>query len=308
MEIELRIAETLYQAVDSALSGTISIGTSLLMIGVGSLFGAFFVIDKTLNALSWYFKGFNGILQEEIINAIKSSFIIFSAFHVDWYMHIVVPFVNDMPIWTMQQLSNTPVGNNQVDALINSFVNGLWNFLKNMDISPISHLKETVGSILVLICFLLGGVPFLGVCVATLMTLKLATSLFLVVGPLFIAFGLFDQTRQYFWGWVSLLGGFMLTQIIFGVAITLEISFLNSYVMTSDPNGVMSGSFKGAFAVLFYFGTFTIIATEIPNYAASVMGGSPSGVHGFKKLLLKSTGLGAATRMAGTFRNRIKPA
>lgn len=100
----------------------------------------------------------------------------------------------------------------------------------------------------------------------------------------------------------------MLTQIIFGVAIMLEINFLDTFVLTSDPNGAMSGSFKGAFALLFYFGAFTAIATEIPQMAASVMGGAPSGAHGLKKLLLKGTGLGAASRFSGSLRNRIRPA
>ncbi len=304
MAIELHIAETLYQAVDNALSGTIATGTSLLMIGVGSLFGTFWLIDRTINALSWYFKGFNGALQEEIVNIIKSAFIIFSAFHVSWYMNVVVPFVNDMPTWAMHQLSNSTVGNNQVDTLINGFLNSVIDYVDVTDF-PITDFKTTAVAVITLVVMLVGGIPFLCVCVATLMTLKVSTSLFLVVGPLFIAFGLFDQTRQYFWGWVSLLGGFMLTQLIFGVAITFEINFLNTFVIT---NGEVDRSLGGAFALLFYFGTFSAIATEIPNHAAAVMGGSPSGVHGLKRLLMKGTGLGAATRMAGAFRNRIKPA
>lgn len=308
MAIELEIAQTLYRAIDDALSGIISTGTTNLMIGVGSLFGAFWLIDRTVNSINWYFQGFNGVLQTEIMNAIKSAFIIYSAFHVGWYMRVIVPFVSDMPTWTIQQLSGVPVGTNQVDALINTYLNGLWEFIKNIDFDPIFNFKESIASVLVLICFLLGGIPFLGVCVATLLTLKVSTSLFLVVGPLFIAFALFDQTRQYFWGWVSLMGGFMLTQIIFGIAIMLEINFLNAFVLTSDPNGAMSGSFKGAFALLLYFGAFTVIATEIPNMAASVMGGAPSGAHGLNKLLMKGTGLGAARRFAGSMRNRIRSA
>ncbi|MGN2498847.1 type IV secretion system protein [Serratia nevei] len=309
MAIELHIADTLYRAIDTALSGTISTGTSLLMIGVGTLFGTFWLIDRTVNSITWYFKGFEGVLRDEIMNAIKSAFIIFSAFNISWYMNVVVPFVNDMPTWAMAQLASGGIGNNQVDTLINGFLNGVWEFIKTMKFNPLTNdFSIIIGGVVTLVAMLLGGVPFLLTCVATLMTLKVATALFLVVGPLFIAFGLFDQTRQYFWGWVSLIGGFMLTQIIFGVAITLEINFLNAYVITSDPNGLLSGTFSGAFALLFYFGAFTAIATEIPNYAASVMGGSPSGVHGLKKLLLKPTGLGAATRMSGALRNRIRPA
>lgn len=308
MAIELAVAQTLYQAIDDALTGMITTGTSNLMIGVSALFGAIWMIERTVATMNWYFKGFDGALQEEIMNAIKASFIIFSAFNIGWYIRIVVPFVNDMPLWAIHTLSGQPAGTNQVDALINTFLNGLWEFIKNIDFDPIFNFKESLASLLVIICFLLGGVPFLGVCVATLMTLKVSISLFLVVGPLFIAFGLFDQTRQYFWGWVSLLGGFMLTQLIFGVAITFEVAFLNKFVLTSDPSGAMSGSFKGAFALLFYFGAFTAIATEIPNYAASVMGGSPSGATGLKRLMMKSTGLGAAQRFAGGLRNRIRPA
>ncbi|MGK7247418.1 hypothetical protein ACSPAH_23230 [Buttiauxella agrestis] len=37
MAIELEIAQTLYRAIDDALSGIISTGTANLMIGVGSL-------------------------------------------------------------------------------------------------------------------------------------------------------------------------------------------------------------------------------------------------------------------------------
>lgn len=308
MAIELAVAQTLYQAIDDTLSGIVNTGTSNLMIGVSTIFGSVWLIERTVAAMNWYFKGFDQNIRDEIMNAIKSAFIIYSAFHIGWYIQVVLPFVNDMPTWTIQQLSGVPTGTNQVDALINTYLNGLWDFIKNIDFDPIFNFKESVASLLVIICFLLGGIPFLGICIATLITLKVASSLFLVVGPLFMAFALFDQTRQYFWGWVSLLGGFMLTQIIFGVAITMEIKFLNTYVLTTDPNGAMSGSFKGAFALLFYFGAFTALAAEIPNMAASVMGGSPSGATGLNRIMMKTTGLGAARRLAGGMRNRIRPA
>lgn len=302
MAIELSIAETLYQSIDQSLAGTIKTGTSSLMIGVGSLFCSFWLINKTITSINWYFNGFNSVLKDEIINAIKSAFIIYSAFHVDWYMSVVVPFVNGMPTWAIQQLSSGAVGNNQVDALINSFINGIVTYTNSIKFSLIDDFKATIIAIITLGVMLIGGIPFLALCVATLMTLKVSTSLFLVVGPLFIAFSLFDQTRQYFWGWVSLLGGFMLTQLIFGVAITLEINFLNAFVLKDGKIGDTLGS---AFALLFYFGTFSAIATEIPNQAARVMGGSPGGTHGLKGLMMKGTGLGVAFRMAGSFRNRI---
>lgn len=303
MTIELHIAETLYNTIDNNLSGTIATGTSLIMIGLGGLFGTIWLIERTVRSIGWSLQGFNGIMKDEVMNFIKSVFIIYSAFHVDWYLQVVVPFVNDMPTWTMQQLSHNTAGNNQVDTLINSYLNGVWAFISNFKFDPIWNFRESLSGVLALLAIIIGGVPFLGLTIATLMTLKVTSAILLVLGPLFIAFALFDQTRQYFWGWVSVLGGIMLTQILFGVVITLEINFLNAFVMTKGDDGFFSSTFEGAFALLFYFGTFTAIATELPNYAASIMGGAPSGTHGLKKLMLKGTGIGTALR----FGNAIKP-
>lgn len=306
MAVDIDIAQTLYRAVDSALSGTVATGTSAMMAALGAIFGSFWIIQKTVDSINWWWNGFNSIIQTEIMSILKMFFICFCAFNISWYLNTIVPFINDMPTWAIETISTSSVGTNQVDALINAFINGVMDFIDQADFNPITDFKVAMGSILVLVCFLLGGIPFLGTCVATLLTLKVATTLFQVVGPLFIAFALFEQTRQYFWGWVSLMGGFMLTQIIFGIAITLEINFLNAYVMTNDPNGLFSGSIKGAFAILLYFGTFTVLATEIPAHAARVMGGSASGATGLNRLLQKGTGLGAARSMAGSLRNRIK--
>ncbi|WP_235654479.1 type IV secretion system protein, partial [Pseudomonas amygdali] len=79
-----------------------------------------------------------------------------------------------------------------------------------------------------IVLFILGGIPFLLAVVSTLLVIKAATTMLLALGPLFIAFALFDRPRQWFWGWVSQMAGFMLTQVLFSVVLAMEVAFINT--------------------------------------------------------------------------------
>jgi type IV secretion system protein VirB6 len=50
--------------------------------------------------------------------------------------------------------------------------------------------------------------------------------------------------------------------------------------------------------MLIYFAAFTVLATELPNYAASVMGGTPISSTGVGGLIGRGTGVGSALKMA----------
>ncbi|HGJ5869423.1 type IV secretion system protein [Arsenophonus nasoniae] len=151
---------------------------------------------------------------------------------------------------------------------------------------------------------MLGGVPFLGVAVGTLITLKVATTLILVVGPIFIALALFPQTKQYFWGWVGVLGGFVLTQALFAMVLALEISYINANIVTEN----VKLDLLGCLGILLSFSAFTMLATEIPNYAAAIMGGAPSGgVSTVGGIAGKALGTRAATNMAKGLSKKLLP-
>lgn len=92
-------------------------------------------------------------------------------------------------------------------------------------------------------------------------------------------------------------GGFMLTQVLFAVILALEIAFINTVII---KGGVIDTSLIGTISILVYFAAFTLLATELPNYAASVMGGGSSGgVTGVRGILGKTMGVGSAKNMAG---------
>ncbi|ECZ6078724.1 type IV secretion system protein, partial [Salmonella enterica] len=224
---------------------------------------------------------------------------LYMAFSISWYNSTVVPVVTDFPVWLGHILSGSGGEyTNLVDSLISSYINSIDRMVNAMEFSPLSNFKQTLYGILALLFLLLGGIPFLGVAVGTLITLKAATTIILILGPIFIVFLLFPQTGQYFWGWVGTIGGFMLTQVLFAIVLGIEINFINANII---KDGVVKTDLINCLSILLYFGAFTLLATELPGYAASIMSGAPSGgVGGVGGLIGKTTGVGAARNMSRT--------
>ncbi|RMS10593.1 Integral inner membrane protein of type IV secretion complex, partial [Pseudomonas coronafaciens pv. garcae] len=180
---------------------------------------------------------------------------------------------------------------NQIDSLIVVYISNLSALIGAMEFNIIttSFAKVWLG-IQGVVFYVLGGIPFLLAAVATLFVLKVLSTAIVAVGPLFIAFLMFDQTKQYFWGWVSAIGGFMLAQVLISVVLAIEIGFINT-VMIKD--GTLNTSLAGNFIILLVFCTFTALVIELPNQAASIMGGGPSG----GGLASRISGFGAAKSM-----------
>ncbi len=302
--MDIQVAQPLFEAIDAATKNQMSNVNNVMSV-MGGVVGAFWMIYILMQCLFWYFDGITGVIKDVLITIFKASCIMFMAFSVSWYVTIIVPTVTQFPVW----LGNTIAGSsgdktNLVDSLIGAYIDGLMSFINSMDFNPFTTSFKKLGYAIVgLIFYLVGGVPFLGVAVGTLITLKVATTLIMVIGPIFIALALFPKTQQYFWGWVSVLGGFILTQALFAVILGLEIGFINSNVI---KDGAIETDLATCFSILLFFGSFTLLATEIPNYAASIMGGAPSGgVTGMGGIASKGLGLSPASRMAGSFAKKL---
>lgn len=292
----LEIAATLFAAIDKSLESTLMSGTSIVMTGLGAAFGSVWLIHFTVKSLYWLFNGMDAIVQDVVFSVMKMAFIVYFAFNVGWYLDTIVPFVTGLPTWMGGVLSGqTGTQTNQVDVLINAFVDAVRKLIDAMNFDFFDDFNVVLLGIAVVLFMLVGGIPFLLVCVGTLITLKASTTLMLVVGPIFIAFALFDQTKQWFMGWVAVVGGFMLTNVLFSIVIALEISFINSNVI---KNGIIDTTWANAVSILLYFSAFTLLATELPNYAAAVMGGaSAGGVGGVGGIVSKTAGVSAAKQM-----------
>lgn len=302
--MDIQVAQTLYSSIDASLNHVLSSGTAKVMAGVAGVIGTFWMLSFTVRSLQWLFMGMTQVFRDVVFELIKMSFITSMAFNVVWYLKTVVPFVTDFPVWMGGILSGQEGSQvNQVDSLINSYVGELAHLIKAMKFNPFTNnLSDIWLGIQSAVLYLVGGIPFLLVAVGTSLTLKVATTVLLVVGPLFIAFALFDQTRHWFMGWVSVVAGFMLTHVLFAVVLAMEIGYVKTTLM---PNGQLDTSLVGNINMIIVFLVFTVLATELPGYAASIMGGAPSGAHGLADIVGKGSGLGTAMRVANAARKAM---
>jgi type IV secretion system protein VirB6 len=304
--MDIQVAQTLFDSVDASLKTLLSGGTTKVMVALGGIFGTFWLLSFTLRGIQWLYMGMTAAFKDIVFEIAKMAFIAAMAFNVGWFIDTIVPFVTDFPTW-MGGIMSGQEGNqrNQVDTLMNAYIDGFIKLAKAANFSFWdSNLTEFLLGIVGASVYLLGGVPFMLVAVGTMITLKVAVTIMLSVGPLFIAFMLFDPTRQWFFGWVSLIAGFMLTQVLFSVVLALEISFINTQII---KGGAIDTSLSNCFAMLVYFASFTVLATELPNYAASAMGGaSAGGVTGVGGILGKTAGLSTARKMGGAAAKYLK--
>lgn len=97
--MELHVAQNLYESVDSSLAGILGSGTAKVMLGVGALFGTFWLLNFTLKSIFWLYRGMNIAFQEVVMEIAKMAFIAGVAWNVDWYIQTIVPFVTGLPTW-----------------------------------------------------------------------------------------------------------------------------------------------------------------------------------------------------------------
>lgn len=296
--MDIQVAGVLFQFIDAALKPLLSGGVRNVMLGLGALIGTFWQVNFVLRSMRWYWLGMTGIFQDVVFELLKVAFIAGMAFNVGWYLQTIVPFVTDGAAWmggVMSGLDGSQT--NQVDMMLSAYIDSLIKLFDALTF-PITDLKTTLMSVVTLALYIGGGVPFLITVVCTLVVMKAATTMLLALGPLFIAFALFDVTRQWFWGWVSQISGFMLTQVMFAVILALEISFINQNII---KDGVIDTSIPASFSMTIFFAAFTLLATGIPNYAASIMGGAPAqGGAGLGALVSKASGFSTAQKFAGS--------
>lgn len=295
--MDVQVIQPIFDAIDAAMNGTLINGTSALMKVAGGIFGTFWVLHFTLKSIYWLQYGMDMAVKDFVSSMLRMAFVCSLAFTSSTYMDVIVPFVSNAPAGITQLLTGSEShATNMIDTLIGAYLDTVFKVVDAFHFS-ITGLDDVAMAALSLGILIIAGLAFLGVCVSTLLVLKLSTTLFLVVGPVFIAFFLFDATKQYAWGWINLIAGFMLTNVMFGVVISIEINYINSNLM--GPDGMLKWQLANLIAMPLIFGAFAALAQAIPNYAASVMGGSPVGNAGGIGGMLNYGGVGAARKMAG---------
>ncbi|EAV9320847.1 type IV secretion system protein, partial [Salmonella enterica subsp. enterica serovar Hartford] len=225
----IEVAQPVFNAINTATQSQMaSMNTVMSVIGI--VIGGFWIVYIQMKSLYWYFDGLTVIFKDILFTILKASIILYMALSVSWYNSTVIPVVTDFPVWLGNTISGTTHNSgNLVDGLINAYYDGFIALVNSIKFSIWDAAGNTIFiAVCSVLFYVLGGLPFLGVAIGTLITLKAATAIILILGPVFIGFLLFPQTSQYFWGWVGTICGFMLTQVLFAVVLGLEISYINN--------------------------------------------------------------------------------
>lgn len=211
--MQVNVAETLFRTIDTATQSQMA-NMNTVMSVMGIVIGGIWMTYILMKSLYWYFEGLTTVIQDAFFTIFKAFAIMMASLTISWYTSTVIPPVLEFPLW----LANTIAGvnndsSNLVDMVINSYISGLENLVEKMKFGfSVSSIKSMVTVGVAVVLYLLSGLPFLGVAIATLLTLKVATNLILIIGPMFIACLAFPKVAHWFWGWVGVLGGFVLTQ------------------------------------------------------------------------------------------------
>jgi len=268
--MDVQITQELYTAVDAMLKSSLLDKMSKVMLGIGGLAGTMWTVSFTLRSMRWYWLGLTGIFQDVAMEMLKVAFIAGCAFNIGWYWSTIVPFVTDAPVWMGAILSGNEGSQlNQVDLMIKTYTDTFIELYASMDFSVKDVLMGQLGTgVQTIVMYSIGGIPFLASAVITLFLIKAALTMMLVVGPLYILFALFDPTRQWFYGWVNLVAGLMLTQVLFSISLALQIGIVNALFF---KGGEVDVSMSNNIKMLLCFWAFTALSVAIPVYAGSIM-------------------------------------
>jgi len=235
-------------------------------------------------------------VQDFVINVLKICIIITLVTQVEHYN----TYVKDIFFTHLPEGINTTLGHIPGTKIKTENISNGAAF--DAAIDQLSSIEDTIrehGSwrnwypILMSIIFGVAAMIVMLILLALVIYAKVALSLVLVVGPIFITMLLFRVTQSFFSSWLAVVANFVVLQVMVMVMITLLISIINNQTANAanqdiEEQIVMSFRMLGLFALSLY------IALQLPEIAARISSGGLALGGG-----LVSSGLGAAGKIAG---------
>ncbi|EIA3908481.1 type IV secretion system protein, partial [Salmonella enterica] len=172
----IEVAQPVFNAINTATQSQMaSMNTVMSVIGI--VIGGFWIVYIQMKSLYWYFDGLTVIFKDILFTILKASIILYMALSVSWYNSTVIPVVTDFPVWLGNTISGTTHNSgNLVDGLINAYYDGFIALVNSIKFSIWDAAGNTIFiAVCSVLFYVLGGLPFLGVAIGTLITLKAAT-------------------------------------------------------------------------------------------------------------------------------------
>lgn len=100
---------------------------------------------------------------------------------------------------------------------------------------------------------------------------KIALAILLALGPLFIAFSLFEQTKRFTEAWIAQVINYALIPVIASGVLGLTIFFFTSHATVGSTDDV--GTNQAAFMVIIAFLSW-VVMKQVPSIASGLAGGA----------------------------------
>lgn len=307
MAIQGPLAEPLFNAIDGAAVNFYEVASAT----VTGLLLAPFQIFLVLYLVLWGIAHFRGMIQEPVgdflSRIMKIAFIAVLALKAPTYLIATGNWIYQTPQRFLDAIApaiasrlGTGQPSNAVDIVLAQATVASERFMTALGATGPLDLFGKLSLYLSGITIELFSVIMLALMLAILLISKIVIAALLAIGPLFIAFLLFDSTRSMFNAWMGQVLGAMFTYIIAGVVMLIGLTAIKTQVdasLATIPLGLIPSltQFAGYFFVSV---VILLVMFQVPAIGSALGNGVQVGTLGVSHTAYRAMahGIGSASR------------
>lgn len=263
-KIDLTLATYINDVATSVIISITPVVTTLLLIYM-ALWGWLVITGKTGEIVT---DGFNRIIKITLVVAI--------AINLGYYNTFVVNLLSNLPDHLASLASITPVAGTGVflDEVLSDIWKIGWLFankaMANSSFIGVADVPLTLAALAVWIL----GVVLIVFAAFLLILSKMALSVLLGVGPIFILLIMFEPTKRFFESWLGQCINYIFIVMLTGGILRLIIAVLNSY-LTSYQASVTPATVEveGALPAVMLSAIAILILKQVMPMASALGGG-----------------------------------
>jgi type IV secretion system protein VirB6 len=267
----------IFQFISGSIDNALSVFITGLSSSIASAIEPLVFAAVTIWIIMFGWTTLRGEVQEPVsqfaIRAFKVSALLTLALNTAIYQANVVVFVNGL---TSGLVQTTMPGSNAnifsaidlVDTKAYNYMHMLWE--RGTNLFPIGGYADLFSAAIVL--FSAGAIEIV---IGGLLSLaKVAISLMLAVGPLFLACMAFGPTKRFGEGWFAKVANYVLLIFFLATAAAMCLSIYSTFVDRMAAASANDNALGDAMSFLILCGTLVLVIVQLPGMAAGIAGGA----------------------------------
>lgn len=285
---------------------------SNLISNVAPVFSTMFGIYLLMIMVSyWSGGGMDEMFVDFLKRMITMTFLVTLAFNASYYAELA-NLIYVLPDDLAKALSNTDYAGGALDKVMddtNAAVETLELQKNKLDFYEAGSILTYVIAIWQL---KIAMMILLGVMFAYYILAKVSLAMILMIGPVFIGFGMFPATRQYAMNWVGQCLNYIFNIVLLAVIGSMMLKFTSTFIDLVGVDNIGAALATGA-VLLFTLIVFVLLIWMTPQISSALTGGSAlqgamRTVYSMARQSLSKAGYGAnkAKGYAGKKYNALK--